>query len=345
MNVVISNKKKDILSGLGIEIIKEIDGEFTADEIIETFKNFFFQRMILDITAIKNYTDIKTIQKLSLSLDMSKSIILLDENSNTITPEYMSKLISLGIYNFTTNLEGIMYLYNSPNSYRDVAHLHIIDQNISSENKNDNSIVNKIVNKIEKPIANNNSNNNTFVVNYYDVPEITGNKIIGIKNVTKQTGATTLTYMLKRMLEKQYSVLAVEVEKSDFRFFNDRELVSTIDSNIANIVNKNKNKDVILIDVNNSSNAMALCDEIIYLIEPSMVKLNRLMVVNPTFLRELQSKKVVLNQSLLDSNSVSDFENESKLNIFYNIPPLDERLKYLPELIDLLHKLGFSKVN
>ena len=131
MNVIVSNKKAQMLENLNIEIIKELTGEFDVDEIINNFKNFFFQRMILDITALKNYKDIKNLQKLSLALDMNKVILILDEESETVSPEFMSKLISIGIYNFTTNLEGIMYLYNSPNSYRDVAHLHIIDQQVA----------------------------------------------------------------------------------------------------------------------------------------------------------------------------------------------------------------------
>ena len=30
----------------------------------------------------------------------------------------------MGIYNFTRNKEGILYLLDHPNSYRDVAHIH-----------------------------------------------------------------------------------------------------------------------------------------------------------------------------------------------------------------------------
>ena len=69
MNVIIANKYRDALASLDIEVIKKLEGEFTVDEIIETFKNFFFNKMILDVTAIKDYKNIKTIQKLSLSLD------------------------------------------------------------------------------------------------------------------------------------------------------------------------------------------------------------------------------------------------------------------------------------
>lgn len=327
MNVIVSNKKQQMLENLNIEIIKELNGEFNVDDLIEGFKNFFFQRMILDITALKDYKDIRTIQKLSLSLDMNKVILVLDEDSNTISPEFMSKLISIGIYNFTTNLEGVMYLYNSPNTYRDVAHLHIIETPVITPQPEQKT-------------------NTVYVDRYVEVAQpIKTNRVIGIKNVTKQTGATTLTYMMKKMLQKYYSVIAIEVEKSDFRFFNDRELLSVTNSNVSNIVNKNKEKDIILIDINNSENALGLCSEIIYLIEPSMVKLNRLMIVNSKILNDIKGKKVILNQSLLKEKDVTDFEYESGLKIFYNMPPLDERANYSKELAEFLNKLGFTKVN
>ena len=178
MNVIVSNQKKQMLSKINIEIIKELDGEFSVDEIVDNFKNFFFQRMILDITALKDYTDIKTIQKLSVSLDMSKIILVLDENTNTVSPEFMSQLISIGIYNFTTNLDGIMYLYNSPNSYRDVAHLHIINQPSSS------------------PVD---MGSTSDLVSSGSDAKV----VIGIKNLTKQSGATTLAYIMKKALQQQ----------------------------------------------------------------------------------------------------------------------------------------------
>ena len=61
MNVIISNKAENILSSLQIDVIKKVQGEFSANEIISMFGNFFYQRMILDITAIKDYKDIKNI--------------------------------------------------------------------------------------------------------------------------------------------------------------------------------------------------------------------------------------------------------------------------------------------
>ena len=76
MNVIIANKYRDALSNLDIEVIKKLEGEYTVDEIINTFQNFFFQKMILDVTALKDYKEIKTLQQLSLSLDMDKLILL-----------------------------------------------------------------------------------------------------------------------------------------------------------------------------------------------------------------------------------------------------------------------------
>lgn len=318
MNVIISNKYQSMLEGLDIDVIKTLNGEFEVDEIINQFQNFFFQRMILDITAIKNYRDIRNIQKLSISLDMDKVILLLDDSVEGTSGDYLSKLISMGIYNFTKNAEGIMYLYNNPNSYRDVAHIQQLENNSSASEE-------VVIEKYE----------NTVV----------GTKIIGIKNVTKQSGATTLTYMMRNMLKKNYSVVAIEVNKSDFRYFNDKTLISTTNYEIGNMLAKYNDNDVILVDINDSKQAEELCHEVIYLVEPSIIKLNRLMLVNPNAFRELGKKdaKIVLNQSLLSSKDVQDFEYESGVRIYYNMPPLDERSKEMDALNSMLVKLGFSR--
>ena len=54
MNVIIANRQKDKLNNLNIEVIKRLDGEFDVNEIISSFKNIFYNKMILDITALKN---------------------------------------------------------------------------------------------------------------------------------------------------------------------------------------------------------------------------------------------------------------------------------------------------
>ena len=101
MNVIIANKKVEALQNLGIDIIKSEQGVFTVDDLVHKYQNFFYQRMILDVSALKNYKDIKTLQKLSISLDMDKLIVLLDDtDEESSSPEFLSQLISIGIYFF-----------------------------------------------------------------------------------------------------------------------------------------------------------------------------------------------------------------------------------------------------
>lgn len=316
MNVIVSNKYQAMLQNLDIDVIKSLHGEFEVEELVSNFKNFFFQRMILDITAIKNYKDIRTLQKLSVSLDMDKVILLLDDSTEGTSTEYLSKLISIGIYNFTKNVEGIMYLYNNPNTYRDVAHIHQLEMV---------------------------GNGAEIVVENYN-QQVMGTRIIGIKNITKQSGATTLTYMMKNELKEAYSVVAIEVGKSDFRYFNDRSLISSTATEVGNVVAKYMDKDVIIIDLNDSKQAEEICHEVIYLIEPSIIKINKLMLINSKVFGTLKNKKVILNQSLLSPKDVLDFEYESRTKIYYNLPPLDEREKGSNALIAFLIKLGFSKL-
>ena len=67
------------------------------------------------------------------------------------------------------------------------------------------------------------------------------------------------------------------------------------------------------------------------------------MTLNAAALQGLKDKKIVLNQSLLSSSDVANFEYEARVKIFYNLAPLNERAKKLPELNQMLVKLGFSK--
>lgn len=351
MNVIISNKNKSILDGLNVEVIKRLDGEYSVEEIVNTFQSFFFNKMIIDITAIRDYQNLNNIRKLSTSFDMNKVILLLDSNSSISNGDFLSNIISMGIYNFTTNLEGIVYLYSNPNSYRDVAQYHHIDNmiveeesgpvdlisgiNVETSNNNDNYL------NVSAILNDNSSSENTI----NDVPEKKvsskkGTKIIGIKSVTPGAGATTLTYLMKKHLEKKHSVLAIEVEKRDFIYFNDSTLISCANGVIGDILSTNKDKDVLLVDLNGSQAAENFCDEVLYLLEPSIIKINRLLSIKSKILNELKDKKVVLCPSLLSTKDVKEFEYESGLRIFYNMVPVDDHGKS-KEIDELLSKLGF----
>ena len=335
MNVIVSNKNKTILDGLSIEVIKRLEGEYSVDEIIDTFQNFFFNRMIIDVTAIRDYRNLSNLQKLSTSFDMSKVILLLESDEDLSSSDFISKIISMGIYNFASNLEGIMYLYNNPNSYSNVAQYHHIDNLIvddfnDNERRNDDSVSEITV--------------ETGSVGA-DLPKSKSNgpKIIGFKSVTPGAGSTTLIYLMKKQLEKHYNVLAVEVEKRDFIYFNDKSLVSSANGVIGQILSTNKDKDVMLVDLNGSPAAENYCTDVIHLIEPSIIKINRLLSIKPKILNELKGKRVVLCKSLLSDKDVKDFEYESALNVFYNLKPVDDHVAS-HEVSELLRKLGFDKI-
>ena len=318
MNVIISNKYRDALSTLDIEVIKSLDGEFSVEEIVETFKNFFFQKMILDVTALKDYKNIKTLQQLSLSLDMDRLILLLDGSPETSSPEYLSDLISMHIYNFTMNVEGVKWLYDHPNSYRDVAQYHQLDTNHEPSTIN-------------------------VINNSYSTPEIRKSVIICLKDVTAEAGATTLAYIMRKQLARNYNAVAIEVDKHDFMYFDDDNCKSISNIELGNTISKFSNMDAIIIDANNSPAAEGLSSETLYLVEPSKIKLNKLLSKNPRALMSVKDKKIVLNKCLLTKQDIADFEYETNLSVYQSIPCLNDQSDSNEALDEFLSRLGFYK--
>lgn len=319
MNVIISNERQNEIANLDIEIIKSIHGVYEADELIEMFSNFFFGRMILDLTAIKNYKDVRNLQKFAMSLDIEKIIVLLPDTPECLAPGFLSRLISMGIYNFTTNLEGVNYLLTNPNTYRDVAHLHQIDEVPAAS-----------------PVG--------VAVGGGSAPQMiqTGTYILGIKNVTEHSGATMLAYMLKNELKKiGKNAVAIEVDKRDFPYFHDPDMISVTGDALAGEVLKRKDAHVILIDLNKDANE-EVCNEVLYLVEPSTIKLNKLMLRDRRAFEKLAGRKVVLAQSILPESDVKEFQYEANIKIFFVLPPLDERLNNSEILLQLLNKLGIN---
>lgn len=310
MDTVIGNKYIDYLNTLDIEVSKKLEGEYDVDEIISTFGNFFFNKMFLDITSIKDYKELNNLQKLSMNINMDRVILLLDKDdaisdSNT----FLSRLVSLGIYNFTKEVDNLMYLYDNPNTYRDVAQYQEIDK----EEIN-----------VTTPISQDNPNK----------------IILGIKSITDDAGSTTLIYMLKKVLQGYLNVVGVELNKNDFKYFNDSELVSIKEDLIDQILTKYSSTDIFLVDLNKSSKEY-MCDDVLYLIEPSIIKVNEMLMINKSIYDELKGKKVILNKCMLDDKSISNFEMDTDIKSFYIIPPLDDTKDNSNSLRPLLEKLGY----
>lgn len=313
MNVMVVNKYKELLMGLNIEVMKSIEGVFNVDEIIDTFTNFYYDKMILDITAIRDYQNTDNLQKLAMNINMENVILLLDDSPETETKSYLSKLISLGIYNFTRNAEGINYLLVHPHTYRDVVNIHNL-QDLDSANG---------------------EGGDTIITNNYSGKM----RIIGFKNMTQHAGATTLIYLLKKALSGTKSVAAIEVNKVDFLYFNDKELVSTTTTELPKELMKKQLCDIVFVDLNDYDD-VSICSQVYYLIEPSTIMLNKMIRKNKSVLETLKDEKVVLNKCVLNSDDVATFEYETKLKVFATITPVDDR----QENIEVINKF-ISKMN
>ena len=313
MDTVISNKYSSILGSLDIEVSKRLEGEYEVEEIISTFGNYFFNKMFLDITAIKDYKDLTNLQKLSMSINMDKVILFLDKDDAISDSKiFLSKLVNMGIYNFTKDPKDLMYLYTNPNIYRDVAYLQNIEDDQSS--------------------------NNTSAIS-----QVSSNKkVLGVKNITDSAGSTTLIYMLKKVLSDYYSVMALEINKRDLTYFKDKDTLTVKEDEIDTVMSKYSSVDIFLLDLN-KYNKEYICTDVLYLIEPTTLKLNKLSLINPKVFGELKGKKVVLNKSLLTEDEIADFEVESDLKVYYNMPPLNDKKDNSNIILPLLEKLGYVK--
>ena len=317
MNVIISNKYQSLLASLNIDVIKSINGEFTVDELVSQFQSFYYNKMIIDVTAIKGYEEISVMQNLSVNFDMTKVILLLDDSEKVNSPVYISQLISMGVYNFAKDVNTIKYLIDNPNQYKDVANYH----NLSG---------------FKKPTLNDNAIDNTRGK--------MSQKIIGFKNITEHAGSTTLIYLLKLHLEKLYNVKAVEIDKNDFIYFNDSSLESISSIGFTDFLANNASLDVILVDLNDAD-VLEYCTDIIYLIEPGLIKLNKLIRQDNAIFTKISDKKIVLNRSVLDTKDVTDFEKESGSKVFFNMPYLDDKLDDQIIVNSFLIALGFSRID
>ena len=378
MNVIVANEQQPKLLNLDCDIIKNITGSYSSSEIVEMFKNFFYSKMILDVTALKNYTELSTYEELTQGLDVEKIIFLLPEGSSLCTSNFLSHLITIGIYNFTTNIDGIKYLLKKSNTLKDVEHIQKLSQQnnnngfINNNNGFNNNVGNNFNNNNFQNNFNTNNNNNnfsnnnmnmnmnmnsnnsylnegnssSFMGNFNNTVQMTVRPnnvatIIGVKNVTENAGATTFIYMLKRELNSVYgknNVICIEVNKNDFQLFNDEHMISVNQTELPKAINSFSNAQIILLDLNNTSTD-TMCSDVLYLLEPSTVKLNKLIRRNKIVFQQLQNKRIILNKSLLTSKDVSDFESEAGIRVYYNMPPLDER-KRNGIINDFLVKLG-----
>ena len=306
MNVVISNKYRNELRNIGIDISGVLEGEYSSEQIVNAFNNYYYEKVILDITAIKGYNNVSNLitelKKIFYILDPNRSIVLLEN-----TPEFnnniiISNLVSSKIYNYAFSLPEVIELFNNPRSYGEV--------------------------------------------NSYDTLSTTNDvsRIIGIKNITSSAGTTTLMYMMMNELSKKYTVKCIEVNQDDFKYFKNENMKSVNAESFMNEILTEPYPDVILVDQNNYDNEL-LIKETLYLLEPSILKFNKAIDKNPNLLADLKDKKIIYNRTQMPLPKLQEFSQANNLTPFDIIRNINERDKINPQVINLLTKLGFNKTN
>ncbi len=337
MNVIVTNQNKALLDQLNVDIIKKIEGEYEVSELLSKFVNLQFDKLIIDITSIKNYTDNAVMTSFAKSVDPNRVIILLNDNPTVNTRPYIVNLINNGIYNFSRNIEGVKYLYNTPNTLASVQ--SILNPPVKTESA---TTVNATVNtqpttteSSNEVYANNNSN--------LRIPTF-GKKIIGLSNMTMHAGASTLTNMMVRQLNnKGIPAIGIEMNRQDLIYYRSDKLFSAMSRlDLERVVKDHNDAAAIIIDLNDFPEADKYCNSIIYLVEPSFIRLTKCIRRNKNAFVEKKNEKVVLNMSFVSDDELYDFEIETGVKVFDNIPPLNDRDQDAGEINEFLRKLGFN---
>ena len=271
------------------------------------------------------------------SVDPNRVIILLNDNPTVNTRPYIVNLINNGIYNFSRNIEGVKYLYNTPNTLASVQ--SILNPPVKTESV---PTVNATVNtqpttteSSNEVYANNNSN--------LRIPTF-GKKIIGLSNMTMHAGASTLTNMMVRQLNnKGIPAIGIEMNRQDLIYYRSDKLFSAMSRlDLERVVKDHNDAAAIIIDLNDFPEADKYCNSIIYLVEPSFIRLTKCIRRNKNAFVEKKNEKVVLNMSFVSDDELYDFEIETGVKVFDNIPPLNDRDQDAGEINEFLRKLGFN---
>lgn len=344
MNLVIVNKNINVINSLNIDIIKTLHGEFSVDDLKSELVNFYFNRVIIDITAIKNFIVSSNLFDVLNYFGKDKVILLLDDNDYCNDNKFISDLINNGFYNFTKNAQGISYLIDRSNTYDDVkkylktdTFTSVLTENSSttnSINQTDQSfygVTNNNINQTEQQTNSAKSNNKQI--------------IIGVQNLSEGAGATTLMSQMVKQLSLNYNVKGIEINGHDSLYFRNPNIFYYIDylETKLNIEKNLKDIQVIIIDLNYFEDKDHLCDDIIYLLEPGIIRLSKCINNISYFMEKIEGKKIVLNRSALQDDEINYFERQTGIKVFYNLINFDERKERLLSVDKLLIKLGFDK--
>ena len=169
-------------------------------------------------------------------------------------------------------------------------------------------------------------------------------KIIGIKNLSEGAGSTTLMQQMVKQLAFNYKVKGIELNGFDAMYFRNPDIIFCNDYTEAETkIQGLKGIDAIIIDLNEFEDKNNICTDIIYLLEPGIIRISKFIKNINKYKDKLNDMKIVLNRSALKDEEINYFEKETDLKVYYNLNNFDDKKDRLLSIDKLLIKLGFNK--
>ena len=334
MNIIIKNQNNRILDSLNTDVIKTLTGEFTREEAGEQLVNLQYNKAIVDITAIKNHYDANTVVAFLRALNLEKVVLLLNDSDVINSNSFLGLLVQNGVYSFTRNAAGISFLLANPNKL----------ENVAQYASGDAAAVSLGLPSANQPTsyAEEHQPQMTAPSGAEPLSTVQNQKVIGVQNLSNHAGATTFAYLLIRKLKPNYKVKGIEMHKQDFMYFRDPDL--SMCTGIDDFKMKLKEyaaAEVIIIDLNDFD-ASEFCTEMLYLVDPGILSLNKLMKKDSNVVNKVRDGKVILNRSSIKQSDIGDFEHETKFKVFFNMPNINDREEHNQMISALLSNLGFK---
>lgn len=301
--------------------------------------------------SVQNIPNLNNVQPAQMpNNDMNMNM----NNMNQQQPEEKKDMISLSDFVLSENSIGNNQQPNQPvdssnlNGYVDPNGMQQPVNNMNGGqqfNMNVSTDINQVA-----PI----NNGNTFLNNNQQESFINGFNqtkalVVGFRNVTEHAGTTTLIYKLKETLENRNHkhIALVEVGTNDLSFFRLAETVSIQESELDSCLNNYSTRyDYVFVDLNQTQND-SICDFVLYLVEPTKIKINKLIVQNRNIFNDLKGKYVVLNKSMLSDNEKGIFSQEANLPFYAAVGPFNDRSETnaIDELITRIENEKNNSVN
>ena len=306
--------------------------------------------------GINNTNDVSVSNNTNINDINAMELPEADDSNNNDEPKEEQKTDMISLSDFVLSEQSIG-TNNKSNNNNDNSNNNNDNTNNNDNNSNNNQNTDSINDNLSQPVnsqptingmnggqpinmVDNSSinqvstinNGNSFLNNNQTesfINDFSQNKalVVGFRNITEHAGTTTLIYKLKETLENRdcKHVALVEVGTNDLSFFRLAETVFVQENELDNCLNNYSTRyDYVFVDLNQTGNDSS-CNLVLYLVEPTKIKINKLIVQNRNIFNELKNKYVVLNKSMLSDNEIGIFSQEANMPFYATVGPFNDR--------------------